>query len=341
MTMTHDVRSAVPLVEVRNLSKEYHLRSGFWRREHKVVRAVDNVSFTVWPGETLGIVGESGSGKSTLVKCLLWLEEPSAGELYFEGAPLSATSVDRLRRHAQMVFQDPYASLPPRMRVGDIIAEPLRIHKLASGAALRSRVCQLLEDVGLNPDIVRRYPHEFSGGQRQRIGIARALAVDPSLLIADEAVSSLDVSVQAQILNLFKDLQARHRLTYIFVSHDLGVVKYMSHRIAVMHLGEIVESGSAGAVYALPLHPYTRILLSSVPRLQGSNDQRIRLQGDPPSPAEPPTGCKFHTRCPMAQSICRHEKPLLKEWRPEHYAACHFALEVMPGAVVAPATTDL
>jgi oligopeptide/dipeptide ABC transporter ATP-binding protein len=316
------------LLEVRNLRKEYKARTGLFDRSHKVVRAVDDVSFSVMAGETLGIVGESGSGKSTLVKTLLLLEEPSGGEILFEGVPLTAQRAQELRRHAQIVFQDPYTSLPPRMRVGDIIAEPLRIHKLASGAALQARVRQLVDDVGLKGDVLHHYPHEFSGGQRQRIGIARALAVEPALLVADEAVSSLDVSVQAQILNLFKDLQARHNLTYLFVSHDLGVVKYMSHRIAVMHLGEVVELGDAATVYAAPLHPYTRVLLSAVPRLHGGGPPRIRLLGEPPSPANPPSGCKFHTRCPFAQARCSVDKPPLHEWLPGRWAACHYALDL-------------
>jgi oligopeptide/dipeptide ABC transporter ATP-binding protein len=323
-----------PLLEVRDLRKEYAARSGLFSSARKMIRAVEGVSFAVQPGETLGIVGESGSGKSTLVKCLLFLEQPTAGEILFEGVRLTQEEVTRLRRHAQIVFQDPYMSLPPRMRVGDIIADPLRIHGLASGQALAARVRRLLDDVGLQADAVHRYPHEFSGGQRQRIGIARALAVEPTLLVADEAVSSLDVSVQAQILNLFKELQARHNLTYLFVSHDLGVVKYMSHRIAVMHLGEIVELGQADSVYARPLHPYTRVLLSAVPRLhrgrQGGGQERIRLRGDPPSPANPPSGCKFHTRCPMAQPICAQTAPTLHEWLPGRQAACHFALDALP-----------
>jgi oligopeptide/dipeptide ABC transporter ATP-binding protein len=242
----------------------------------------------------------------------------------------------RLRRRAQLIFQDPYSSLPPRMRVRDIIGDPLLIHGLVERPAIKERVQQLLEDVGLKGDAAGQFPHQFSGGQRQRISIARALAVAPALLVADEAVSSLDVSVQAQILNLLKDLQQRHHLTYIFISHDLGVVKYMSHRIAVMHLGEIVELGGAEEVYQQPLHPYTRILLSAIPSLHSSGWNQVRLQGEPPDPANPPSGCKFHTRCPMAQELCRREKPELKEWLPGRLAACHFALtelEIEPETV--------
>jgi oligopeptide/dipeptide ABC transporter ATP-binding protein len=295
-------------------------------REHRLVRAVDGVTFSVDEGETLGIVGESGSGKSTLARTILLLERPTGGDVYFAGSRLTEREVARLRRRVQIVFQDPYTSLPPRMRVRDILGDPLLIHRLADKRTLRDRVARLLEDVGLKREMADRFPHQFSGGQRQRIGIARALSVEPSLLVADEAVSSLDVSVQAQILNLLKDLQARHHLTYLFISHDLGVVEYMSHRIAVMYLGEIVEIGSSTQVYREPLHPYTRALLSAVPTLDPNRRERIRLHGEPPDPADPPPGCKFHPRCPIAQSICRTDKPALKEWVPGRWAACHFAL---------------
>jgi oligopeptide/dipeptide ABC transporter ATP-binding protein len=290
------------------------------------VRAVDGVSFTVDQGETLGLVGESGCGKSTLVKTLLYLEVPTSGEVYYEGRRLTEREAMRLRRQAQIVFQDPYTSLPPRMQVRDIIADPLLIHRLADRRSVWEKVDQLLEDVGLPPECGDQYPHQFSGGMRQRVGIARALSVGPSLVVADEAVSALDVSVQAQILNLFKDLQEQYALTYIFVSHDLGVVKYMSHRIAVMYLGEIVELAATEELHARRLNPYTRALLSAIPSIHGDGRERIRLEGEPPDPANPPPGCKFHPRCPMARDLCGQESPQLEEWLPAHWVACHFAL---------------
>jgi oligopeptide transport system ATP-binding protein len=286
------------------------------------------VSFSVDEGETLGLVGESGCGKSTLARTVLLLEKPTAGRIRFERKELSDREATGLRKSAQMVFQDPYSSLPPRMRVGRILSEPLLIHALASKEELSDRVRRLLRDVGLGPESAGKLPHELSGGQRQRVGIARALAVQPSLVVADEAVSSLDASVQAQILNLMKELQARHRLSYVFISHDLGIVKYMSHRIAVMYLGEIVEMGGAEDVFGRPLHPYTRALLSATPTLRRSGRPRIRLQGEPPDPANPPSGCKFHPRCPMAEEVCRRVAPELKEWLPGRVSACHFALDV-------------
>jgi peptide/nickel transport system ATP-binding protein len=307
-----------PILEVRDLRKHYGLRHA--------VRAVDGVSFAVERGETLGLVGESGCGKSTLARTLLLLEAPTSGEILFDGTPLTARDAKRLRRSAQMVFQDPYASLPPRMRVQKILADPLAIHGVAS-SEFPGRVRRLLEEVGLKDDVARKLPHELSGGQRQRIGIARALSVDPALVVADEAVSSLDASVRAQILNLFKDLQARHDLTYLFVSHDLGVVRYMSHRIAVMYLGEIVELAPADELYAQPLHPYTTALISAVPSLV-RRGRRIRLPGEPPNPSNPPPGCKFHPRCPLATELCRVEHPPLREVAPGRLAACHYAEEV-------------
>ena len=317
-----------PLLEVRGLVKHFNVRGGgFIGLGRKVVRAVDGVSFTIDEGETLGLVGESGCGKSTLARTILFLEEPTQGEVLFLGRPLTAERVRDLRRRAQIVFQDPYLSLPPRMKVGSIVDDPLRIHGLASGPSLAERVAQLLIDVGLRPEDAAKYPHELSGGQRQRVGIARALAVQPSLIIADEAVSSLDVSVRAQILNLLKDLQQRDRLAYLFVSHDLGVVKYMSHRIAVMYLGKIVELTTADVLHRQPLNPYTRALLSAIPGIHKKGRRRVELQGEPPDPANPPPGCKFHPRCPMAQPICAEDEPALKEWIPNHLVACHFALE--------------
>ena len=315
------------LLEVRDLKKYFAGRSGiFGGSTKKTVRAVDGVSFTVDRGETLGLVGESGCGKSTLVKTLLYLEVPTGGEVYYDGRRLTEKEAMRMRRRAQIVFQDPYTSLPPRMRVRDIIADPLLIHSMGDRRAVRERVDQLLADVGLQPEIGDQYPHQFSGGMRQRVGIARALSVQPSLVVADEAVSALDVSVQAQILNLFKDLQERYALTYIFVSHDLGVVKYMSHRIAVMYLGEIVELAATEELHARPLNPYTRALLSAIPSIHEDGRERIRLEGEPPDPGNPPPGCKFHPRCPLAQMICEQEAPELKEWLPGHSVACHFAL---------------
>ncbi len=317
----------VPLIEVNNLVKEFESQgSGFFGLGRKVIRAVDDVSFSIAEGETLGLVGESGCGKSTLARTLLFLELPTAGDIRLQGDVLSSERVLGLRRQVQIVFQDPYSSLPPRMKIKDIIGDPLKIHGLASGKALDERVVHLLIDVGLKPSDVSRYAFELSGGQRQRVGIARALAVEPSLVIADESVSSLDVSVQAQILNLFKDLQERHNLAYLFVSHDLGVVKYMSHRIAVMYLGQIVELSTTEKIYKQPLNPYTRALLSAIPTLHADGRQRVQLEGEPPDPSNPPSGCKFHPRCPIAQVRCQHETPPLQEWQPNHWAACHFAL---------------
>ena len=318
--------TATPLLEVRNLTKHFPLRRGILGRAHGAVRAVDGVSFTLQPGETLGLVGESGCGKSTLVKSLLFLDPPTAGEIRFAGETVTAADADRLRRQVQIVFQDPYTSLPPRMRVAEIIADPLRIHGVGDRAAIAHRVTRLMREVGLNPARGRDYPFQFSGGQRQRIGIARALAIEPRLLLLDEAVSALDVSVQAQVLNLLRDLQERHGLTYIFISHDLGVVRYMSDRIAVMYLGKIVEQGPADDVYARPLHPYTQALVSAVPSVR-RRGERIRLRGEPPKPTAPPSGCAFHPRCPMAQPICSEQTPPLQEWLPGRLAACHFALE--------------
>ena len=290
------------------------------------MRAVDDVSFDLNEGETLGVVGESGCGKSTLARTLLFLDPPTGGEVSFRGRVLTAADAGQIRRQAQIVFQDPYTSLPPRMRVGDVIADPLRIHKLGDRATIERTVHRLMGEVGLDPRRANQYPFQFSGGQRQRIGIARALAVNPSLLLLDEAVSALDVSVQAQVLNLLKDLQARHGLTYLFISHDLGVVRFMSDRVAVMYLGKIVEQGPAAAVYERPLHPYTRALISAVPSLR-RRGERIRLRGEPPKPTDPPPGCPFHPRCPIAREVCAHDPPPLQEWLPGRLAACHFALE--------------
>jgi oligopeptide transport system ATP-binding protein len=321
-----------PLLEVRDLHKTFASRRHLGS-EPRRVRAVNGVSFEVQEGETLGLVGESGCGKSTLARTLMYLEEPTTGEVLFRGERMHRGAALRLRRSAQIVFQDPYTSLPPRMRIRRIVAEPLLIHGLVGKGQIDARVGSLLADVGLQADVAGKFPHQLSGGQRQRVGIARALAVQPSLIIADEAVSSLDVSIQAQILKLMKDLQRKHKLSYIFISHDLGVVKYMSHRIAVMYLGEIVEIADAGELYRRPLHPYTRALMSATPSLTRRTN-RILLEGEPPDPALPPAGCEFHPRCPMAQSICSEDDPELHEWLPSRLAACHFALDDMEGARV-------
>lgn len=313
------------LLEVHELRKHYVTRTRSLSGARRVVRAVDGVSFAIREGETVGLVGESGCGKSTLARTLLFLERPTGGQIVFQGNPLTEREAARLRRSAQMVFQDPYSSLPPRMRVGKILADPLLIHGLAGKREIPHRVEGLLRDVGLSPDVAGKLPHELSGGQRQRVGIARALSVQPSLIVADEAVSSLDASVQAQILNLMKDLQGRHRLSYLFISHDLGIVKYMSHRIAVMYLGQIVELASAEELYRRPLHPYTRALMSATPSIR-RGPRRVRLEGEPPDPANPPPGCRFHPRCPIAQPICGRAAPPLEEWLPGRLAACHFAL---------------
>jgi oligopeptide/dipeptide ABC transporter ATP-binding protein len=320
------------LLEVRDLHKSFASRRYFGGAARRVP-AVNGVSFEVHEGETLGLVGESGCGKSTLARTLIFLEEPTSGDVLFGGKRMHRGEALRLRRSAQIVFQDPYTSLPPRMRIRRIVAEPLLIHGLVDKSEIGERVEGLLGDVGLKADVANKYPHQLSGGQRQRVGIARALAVQPSLIIADEAVSSLDVSIQAQILKLMKDLQREHRLSYIFISHDLGVVKYMSHRIAVMYLGEIVEVADADELYRRPLHPYTRALMSATPSLTRKTN-RIVLEGEPPDPARPPSGCEFHPRCPMAQSICSEDDPALHEWLPNRLAACHFALEDMEGARV-------
>jgi oligopeptide transport system ATP-binding protein len=316
-----------PILEVSGLTKHFPVRQGFLGRTVGAVRAVDGVSFALTEGETFGLVGESGCGKSTLVKTLLYLEPPTAGEIRFRGQPVTIAHAKTLRRQIQIVFQDPYTSLPPRMTVGDIVADPLRIHGIGDRASNEARVRQLFQEVGLDPRRIGQYPFQFSGGQQQRVGIARALAIEPSLVLLDEAVSALDVSVQAQVLNLLKDLQERHQLTYIFISHDLGVVRAMSDRIAVMYLGKIVEQGLAADVYERPQHPYTRALLSAVPSLRRRRGERIRLQGEPPKPTAPPSGCAFHPRCPIAQAICREVTPPLLDQGDGQLAACHFAGE--------------
>jgi peptide/nickel transport system ATP-binding protein len=315
------------LLDIRNLKKHFPLGDGFLSRNKGSVKAVDGVTLSVNEGETLGLVGESGCGKSTLGRAILRLIEPTSGEVLFEDKNLLAMSgreMRDMRREMQIIFQDPYASLNPRMRVGDIVGEGLEIHKLARGKAKRDRVMELLRQVGLREDHYARYPHEFSGGQRQRIGIARALAVSPRFIVCDEPVSSLDVSIQAQIINLLQELQEKMHLTYLFISHDLRVVEHISHRVAIMYLGKVVEIANSETIYRDAKHPYTRALLSAVPIPDmGRKKERVVLEGDVPSPVNPPSGCSFHPRCSYREALCSQSEPSLDFDAAGHGVACH------------------
>ena len=318
------------LVQVRGLKMHFPITQGVVvQRQVGAVKAVDGLNFDIFRGETLGLVGESGCGKTTTGRSVLQLYRPTAGSVLFQGQELTKLKGDklrRMRRQMQMIFQDPYASLNPRMTVGDIIGEPLQVHDILKGQARRDRVQDLLRTVGLNPYFVNRYPHEFSGGQRQRIGVARALAVQPEFIVCDEPISALDVSIQAQIINLLEDLQAKFNLTYLFIAHDLSVVRHISDRIAVMYLGKIAELTGRKELYDNPLHPYTRALLSAVPipdPLVEEQRRRMVLEGDVPSPAHPPAGCNFHTRCPLAMDICSQQEPDFRDVGGGHWVACH------------------
>ena len=318
------------LLSIEDLCVHFPVRQGFLGRgDAGVVRAVDGISLEIQAGETLGLVGESGCGKSTTGRAILQLQRPTSGSVQFEGQDLmrmGGRNLRGVRQRMQMIFQNPYASLNPRMTVGSIIAEPLRVHGTHSGSKLRDRVQELLQQVGLNPAHIRRFPHEFSGGQRQRIGIARAIALKPRFVVADEPISALDVSIQAQIINLMQDLQKDLGLTYLFIAHDLSAVHHISDRIAVMYLGKLVELAAADALVRNPMHPYTKALISAIPvpdPVVERQRQHVVLTGDVPSPLNPPSGCRFRTRCPQAFDRCSEDEPVLREWQPSHFAACH------------------
>jgi oligopeptide transport system ATP-binding protein len=319
------------LLRVENLVKHFPIMRGIFQKQVGAVRAVDDVSFEVKRGETLGLVGESGCGKSTTGRAVLQLHRPTSGSVYYDGVDLvklKGEELRKMRRKIQMIFQDPYASLNPRMTVGEIIREPLLVHSVSSDAEANDRVKELLELVRLNPSFATRYPHEFSGGQRQRIGIARALALQPSFIVCDEPISALDVSIQAQVVNLLEELQDKFGLTYLFIAHDLSMVRHISDRVAVMYLGVVVEMATRDEFYKNPLHPYSQALLSAVPipdPVKESTRKRTILVGDVPSPANPPSGCRFRTRCPIAESICAEKRPEFREVKPGHFVACFFA----------------
>ncbi|NML76984.1 ATP-binding cassette domain-containing protein [Rhizobium sp. S-51] len=329
--MSAETAAATPLLKARGLTKNFVVGKTILPGSGRVLHAVDTIDLDVFPGETLGLVGESGSGKSTLGRCLTRLYDITSGELTFDGQEIGkagSVALKPVRRKMQMIFQDPSASLNPRRRVRDMLSEILEVHRIREGAAVGERLHELMELVGLRREYLDRYPHEFSGGQRQRIGIARALAVEPKLIVADEPVSALDVSVQAQVVNLFGELRDRLNLTYVFIAHDLAVVRHVSTRVAVMYLGSIVETGETDALYARPHHPYTRALLSAIPQPHNRGKrERILLSGEIPSPLSPPSGCKFSTRCPYAQDLCREKRPELVSISAERRVACHFPLD--------------
>jgi oligopeptide/dipeptide ABC transporter ATP-binding protein len=320
-------QSQSPLLKLEGVKKYYPIKGGILQRIQGYVKAVENVSLEIYEGESLGVVGESGCGKSTLGRTILNLEKITEGKIFFRNKEISSLSEQKLKelkKEMQMIFQDPYASLNPRQRIGEALEEVFIIHTNLSKKERQERVFQLLREVGLKEEHYDRYPHEFSGGQRQRIGIARAIALNPSLVICDEAVSALDVSVQAQIIKLLKEIQKKHRLTYMFISHDLGVVRHFCDRVLVMYLGNTVELATSEKLYENPCHPYTRALLSAIPRpVPGLKREKIRLEGDLPNPANPPKGCPFHTRCPIATERCKQERPKWKEVEKDHYVACH------------------
>jgi len=330
--MPETERAAISLVEVKDLVKHFPIRGGVFLKEVASVKAVDGVSLSIREGETMGLVGESGCGKTTLGRLMLRLEEPTAGEIYFQGENILTFGPSRmrvLRREMQIVFQDPFSSLNPRKTVAEIVGEPLLVHGIGNRREREERVLSLLEVVGLRREHLRRYPHQFSGGQRQRLGVARALALNPRLIVCDEAVSALDVSIQAQVINLLQDLQGEFGLTYLFISHDLSVVEHVSNRVAVMYLGKIVEIAASEELYTTPLHPYTQALLSASPIPDPTTRrQRIILKGDVPSPIDPPSGCRFHTRCLYAREICSKDEPDLREVERDHLASCFFAGQV-------------
>ena len=318
-----------PLLQVDNLVKHFPILSGVFQRQVGVVHAVDGITFDVYSGETFGLVGESGCGKSTAGRTILQLYRPTSGNVYFDGVNLVSLKGEELRgmrQRVQMIFQDPYASLNPRMTIRDIVGEPLLVHGISKGKQTEERVNQLLDLVRLNPGFAGRFPHEFSGGQRQRIGVARALALNPDFIVCDEPISALDVSIQAQVINLLEDLQEKLGLTYLFIAHDLSMVRHISDRVAVMYLGILAETARRDELYEHPLHPYTQALLSAVPVADPfveEKRQRIILEGDVPSPVNPPSGCRFRTRCPLADKICSEQVPEWREVAPEHWVACH------------------